>query len=79
MPVMDTLHDRLQSLPNGAERTALFREAEKLALAYMPYKYTLTRLSVDMAYPQVIGYRHPLFWQDFWQYIDIDDSLRRPR
>ena len=79
MPAFDALNDRLQVLPDGPERQALFREAEKLALAYMPYKYTLTRLSIDLAYPQVIGYRHPVFWQDWWQYVDIDNSLRRPR
>jgi peptide/nickel transport system substrate-binding protein len=27
----------------------------------------------------VIGYRHPLFWNDWWQYVDIDNSLRRAR
>ena len=79
MPAFNALNDKLQLLPDGPERTALFREAEKLALAYMPYKYTLTRLSIDMVYPQVIGYRHPMFWNDWWQYVDIDDSLRRAR
>jgi len=22
----------------------------------------------------VIGYRRPLFWNDWWQYVDLDDS-----
>ena len=79
LPAFDALYDRLLVLPDGPERQALFREGERIALAYMPYKYTLTRLSVDMAYPQLIGYRHPLFWQDFWQYLDIDNSLRQTR
>ena len=79
MPAFDALYDRLQRLPDGPERIALFREAENLAVAYMPYKFTLARLSTDMAYPQLIGYRKPVFWNDFWQYVDIDDSLRRSR
>ena len=79
LPAFDALYDKLQLLPDGPERQALFREGEELALAYMPYKYTLTRYSIDMAYPQLIGYRHPLFWQDFWQYVDIDESLRPKR
>jgi ABC-type transport system substrate-binding protein len=79
LPAFDALYDKLQLLPDGPERQALFREGERLALAYMPYKYTLTRYSIDMAYPQLIGYRHPLFWQDFWQYVDIDESLRPKR
>ena len=73
------LYDKLQTLPDGPERAAAFREAELLSLAYMPYKFTLNRLSIDMAQPQLVGYRRAVFWQDWWQYVDIDDSLRRKR
>ena len=38
-------------LPDGPEREALFREAKQLALAYMPYKFTLHRISTDMMQP----------------------------
>jgi ABC-type transport system substrate-binding protein len=79
MPEFDKIYDRLQSLPDGPERAALFERAQKIALAYMPYKFKLNRLSTDMSYPQLIGYRHPVFWQEFWHYVDIDDSLRPPR
>ena len=79
LPQFSTLYDKLQTLPDGPERSAAFREAELLALAYMPYKLTLNRLSIDMAQPQVVGYRRPVFWQDWWQYVDIDNSLRRSR
>ena len=79
MPVLDTLYDRIQFLPDGSERAAAFDEATRIAIAYMPYKYTLNRLSLDMAQPQLIGYRRPVFWLDFWQYLDIDESLRLPR
>jgi hypothetical protein len=27
--------------------------------------------------PWVIGYRRPVFWNDWWQHVDIDNS-RRP-
>jgi len=78
-PEVDTLYDQVQLLPEGAQRQAAFREIQKIAIAYMPYKFTLNRLSVDMGYPQLIGYRRPIFWLDFWQYVDIDDTLRRSR
>ena len=45
----------------------------------MPYKFTLTRVSLDMAQPQLVGYRRPVFWKDWWQYVDIDDSKRVAR
>ena len=76
----DLLYDRAQAIPDGPERAALFAQAQKLAIAYMPYKYTLNRISTDMAQPWLIGYRHPVFWTDWWQYVDIDETLlRAPR
>ena len=79
MPAVDALYARLQLLPDGSERQALFRDIEKLGLAYMPYKFTLERLSLDMAHPQLVGYRRPVFWNDWWQFVDIDNSLRKAR
>ena len=79
LPAFDALYDRVQSIADGPERTALFEQAQKLALAYMPYKYTLNRISTDMAQPWLIGYRHPVFWTDWWQYVDIDETLRTAR
>ncbi|MES2101502.1 MAG: ABC transporter substrate-binding protein [Pseudomonadota bacterium] len=79
LPAFDALYDRVQSIPDGPERAALFVQAQKLALVYMPYKYTLNRISTDMAQPWLIGYRHPVFWTDWWQYVDIDETLRGTR
>ena len=79
LPALDAVYDRLQILPDGPERAAAFNEADRLAVAYMPYKFTLNRVSVDMAQPQLVGYRRTLFWQDWWQFVDIDDSLRVKR
>ena len=78
-PFFDALYDRLQLIKDGPERQALFDHAVKLAIAYMPYKYTLNRLATDMVYPQLVGYRRPVFWLDWWQYVDIDDTLRPAR
>ena len=79
LPALDALHGQIQRLPDGPERLAAFRESERLALAYMPYKNTLNRLAIDMSYPQLVGYRRPVFWLDWFQYVDIDDTLRRAR
>ena len=79
LPPVDALYDKLQTLPDGPERLATFREIERLAIAYMPYKFTLTRVSLDMTQPQLVGYRRPLFWKDWWQYVDIDPALARRR
>ncbi|WP_280153334.1 ABC transporter substrate-binding protein [Piscinibacter sp. XHJ-5] len=76
LPAFDAVYERIQVLPDGPERLALFDQAKKLAVAYMPYKFKLNRLSVDMAQGWVVGYRRPVFWQEWWHYVDIDDSKR---
>ena len=75
LPAFDTLYNQLEILPDGPERQAAFDEANRLAVAYMPYKFTLNRVSLDMTQPQLIGYRRALFWNDWWQYVDIDPSM----
>ena len=76
LPEFDAINTQLQALPDGPEREALFQRSKKLALAYMPYKFTLYRQSVDMTQPWLIGYRRPVFWTDWWQYVDIDTALQ---
>ena len=71
---MDAIYDQLSALPNGPEREKLFAEARRIAVAYMPYKMHVHRFVTDLVMPYVIGYRRPLFWQDFWHVIDIDPS-----
>ena len=78
LPAFDRLYEQAQTLPDGPERAALFREAQRIQVAYMPMKVHVHRIINDMAWPWVIGYRRPLFWQDFYQYLDID-SARLPR
>src|ERR1043165_455912 len=74
LPEMDEIYRRADSIPDGPERDALLTEAVRIAVAYMPYKFRLSRFITDMAYPEVIGYRRPVFWQEWWQYVDIDDG-----
>jgi ABC-type transport system substrate-binding protein len=70
----DALYDRMQGLPDGPEREALYREAKRYAVTYMPYKVHVHRMLTDIEQPWMSGYRRPLFWNDFWQYVDIDSS-----
>jgi ABC-type transport system substrate-binding protein len=76
MPAMDALFDRMMVLPDGPERDALFLQAKKLAIAYMPLKDEVHRISTDLTHPWLIGYRRPLFWLDWWEYVDLDPAMR---
>jgi len=79
MPEFDALYERALVLPDGPERAALFRQAQRLAVAYMPYKVRTHRIFTDLVHPWMTGYRRPLFWQDWWQMVDIDPALRARR
>jgi ABC-type transport system substrate-binding protein len=78
LPRFDELYEQLQALPDGPERLALLREAQKLSAAYMPQKFMVHRVVTDLSQPWLIGYKRPLFSQQFWQYVDIDAD-KRPR
>ena len=75
---MDEVFKQLSMLPDGPEREALFLEAKKIGAAYMPYRALSHRISTDIWHPWVIGYRRPLFWNEWWHLVDIDLS-RRPQ
>jgi ABC-type transport system substrate-binding protein len=77
LPAFDALHDRLSVLPDGPEREALFLQAKRLALAYAPYKLHVHRIVADLMHPWVIGYRRPVFWNEWWHHVDIEPRMNR--
>jgi ABC-type transport system substrate-binding protein len=79
LPEMDAIYERMSGLPDGPERERLFFEAKRLSVAYMPYKTHVHRIATDMVHPWVHNYRRPVFWQDLWQYLDVDMSRREAR
>jgi ABC-type transport system substrate-binding protein len=66
------IYARQRTLPDGPERDALFREAKRLFVAYMPYKFVGHRIETSVYHPWVIGFRRHPFMRDFWKYVDID-------
>ena len=75
-PEFDALYDRMSALPNGPERDGLFLQAKRIAAAYAPYKQHVHRIYTDLAQPWLVGYRRPLFWNRWWQMVDIDLGKR---
>jgi ABC-type transport system substrate-binding protein len=74
LPAYDRLYERQRVLPDGPERLALMREAERLMLAYMPYIARNFPFVTDLVQPRVRGYiRHP-FVNDTWRYTDVVDA-----
>jgi ABC-type transport system substrate-binding protein len=79
LKAFDDLYERMQALPDGPERLAAVGEANKLLTAYMPQRYTVHRVINDLAYPWVVGFRRPAFGNQWWHFVDIDDSQRPKR
>ncbi|MFT7722581.1 MAG: ABC transporter substrate-binding protein [Roseateles sp.] len=80
LPAYEALYDRQKSLPDGPERQAVMQDAQRLLVAYAPYKFHVHRIWTDMAQPWVKGYVRNLFVRDFWKYVDIDTAaLPRPQ
>ncbi|MDQ6880897.1 MAG: ABC transporter substrate-binding protein [Pseudomonadota bacterium] len=75
----DALYQRQRIMPDGAERDAVIKDANRVLAAYMPYKPRVHRIGTDLWQPWTSGYmRHP-FAREFWQYIDIDPAKMPPK
>jgi ABC-type transport system substrate-binding protein len=70
----DALYARMTGMPDGEERLGVFREAVRLMVAYMPYKFHVHRILTDLTQPWLHGYRRAPYWLTWWQYVDIDTA-----
>ena len=76
LDAVDQLYRRMDVMPDGPERLALFAEINKYTIAYAPYKFHTHRIYVDLTQPWLVGYRRPLFWNEAWMFLDIDADRR---
>jgi ABC-type transport system substrate-binding protein len=71
LAAFDRLYERARSLPDGAEREAVMRQAKDMLVAYQPYKVHGHRIALDLVQPGTRGYwRHP-FRRDHWHFVDV--------
>ena len=77
-PKFDALYEKQSVMPDGPERLAVINEAQRILLAYMPYKVKVHRIATDMWQPWVVGYKRHPFRRDFWQFLDVDPG-KMPR
>ncbi len=77
LDAFDRLYERMLAMPDGPERLALFHDAKRLAVAYMPVKVNTHRVLTDMLHPWVHGFRRPLFWAEWWHQVDVDVAAQQ--
>ena len=76
LPEYDKLYDQARQLPDSPERTRLFQRMSQLVTAYAPWKLDAFRYETVIVYPWVQGYKHNVFDQYPWQYLDVDVARR---
>jgi ABC-type transport system substrate-binding protein len=77
LPAFNALYEKQARLPDGPERDQVMEEANKLIVAYMPYKVSAHRIATDLMHPWVVGYRRHGFIREFWKYIDVDAEMEQ--
>jgi oligopeptide transport system substrate-binding protein len=76
LPEYDRLYERSVQLPDGEDRNRLYREMDRLVLAYAPWRLGVHRIFNHLQYPWVKGYKkHPILYTNF-KYLDIDTAAR---
>jgi oligopeptide transport system substrate-binding protein len=77
LPEFNALYDQAERLPNGPERTRLYRRMSALVTAYAPWKLHTYRIENIVVHPWVLGYKYNTFDPHAWMYYDIDVAQRK--
>ncbi len=73
----DRLYRQSLAVPDGPQRNALYREMNRLILAYAPWRLGVHRVFNHLLYPWVKGYKkHPILYTNF-KYLDLDVAARQ--
>jgi ABC-type transport system substrate-binding protein len=77
LPEYDRLYAQSLAFPDGPERNRLYREMDRLMLAYAPWRLGVHRIFNHLQYPWVKGYKkHPILYTNF-KYLDLDVAAQQ--
>ncbi len=77
LPAYNALYAKQAVMPDGPQRQAVMLEAQKLLVAYVPFKIHVHRVYTDLVQPWVIGYHRNVFLREAWRWIDIDLEMQK--
>lgn len=76
LPAFDRLYEKSLTIPDGPERNALYREMNRLIVAYAPWRLGVHRVFNHLMYPWVKGFKkHPILYTNY-MYLDLDVAMR---
>jgi ABC-type transport system substrate-binding protein len=77
LPEYDRLYEKSISLPDSPERNQIYREMNRLLLAYAPWRLGVHRIFNHLQWPWVKGYKkHPILYTNF-KYLDLDVAAQQ--
>ena len=77
LPEYDKLYEKSLTLPDSPQRNELYREMNRLLLAYAPWRLGVHRVFNHLVYPWVKGYKkHPILYTNF-KYLDLDVAAQQ--
>jgi ABC-type oligopeptide transport system substrate-binding subunit len=71
LPAYNALIERERALPDGRERLAVMRQAQRMLVAYMPLKAEVHRIGATLQHPWIVGLRPHPFLYAIWKYLDV--------
>ncbi len=73
----DRLYTQSLKLPDSPERDKLYREMNRIIVAYAPWRFGVHRIFNHIINPWVLGYKkHPILYTSF-KYLDIDAAAQK--
>ena len=72
VPEYDALYRKSRTLPDGAERNALYRKMSELVAAYNPWELGIYTVENTLVAPWVRGYKKHIYHEHAWKYYDVD-------
>ena len=72
LPEFDRLYEVSKQLPDGAERTALYRKMSEIVQVYAPWHPGYYSYRNALVQPWVRGFKQHAFIEHSWMYIDVE-------
>ena len=75
-PDFNRMYERIKSMPDSPERTAIYREMVRLVWVYNPWRVNSLMQNHVLIQPWVIGYKKHPFAHEPFRYLDVDLARR---
>ena len=72
LPEFDRLYEASKQLPDGAERTGLYRKMSEIVQVYAPWHPGYYSYRNALVQPWVRGFKQHAFIEHPWMYIDVE-------